>query len=186
MENIVYIFNFMEHSLGDYSGTACFVLDVVYGYVYVCICQSVAINCPKMPIGIISDAPFWRHDTRQAKKTPPVLCLPHHVQQPQLQQQQHRQPAAILAWPLAWRLECTLRKLALPLSPASASASAPCPPPALVPHLYLSKHTLGRNLFVSRVPLLLLLLLLSLFLSLLLLLLCNSAAASISSYFLAA
>lgn len=45
-----------------------------------------------------------------------------------------------------------------------------------MPHLYLSKHTLGRNLFVSPVPLLLLLLLLSL-------LLCNSAAASILSYF---
>lgn len=59
---------------------------------------------PQMPIGIIGDAHFWRHDTRQAKKTPPVLCLPHHVQQPQLQQQQL----------LPDLLPGTLSKLALP------------------------------------------------------------------------
>lgn len=34
MENIVYIFNFMERSPGDYSGTACLVLDVTYTYVF--------------------------------------------------------------------------------------------------------------------------------------------------------
>lgn len=87
MGYIVYIFNLREQSLVDYSGTACLLSVLVYSYVYVFIRQSMAINCPKMPIGIISDAHFWRHDTRQAKKAPPVLCLPHHVQQPQLQQQ---------------------------------------------------------------------------------------------------
>lgn len=60
----------------------------MYLYVYLPVRD---YKLPQMPIGIIGNAHFWRHDTRQAKKTPPVLCLPHHVQQPQLQQQQEQQ-----------------------------------------------------------------------------------------------
>lgn len=132
----IYIFNFVEQ-----SRWLCPVplLDMEYIHVCIYMCAylpELGYKLPQMPIGIIGDAHFWRHDTRQAKKTPPVLCLPHHVQQPQLQQQQL----------LPDLLPGTLSKLALPPPPGHPSA-------ALVPHLYLSQHTLGRSLFVSRFPL---------------------------------